>query len=46
MNGTLAEFISGTIACETGLSMPPNSATTPSLSISSRAAVWPLAGFD
>ena len=26
--------------------MPPNRMATPSLSISSRAAVWPLAGFE
>ena len=44
MNGTLAAFTMGTMAWLTGLSMPPNRAATPSRSISSRAAAWPLAG--
>src|ERR1700686_1339289 len=46
MNGTCAAFTTGTIASDTGLSIPPNRMAQPSLSISSRAAVWPLAGFD
>src|SRR5579872_4910770 len=46
MNGTFTELTSGTIASDTGLSMPPKRITQPSLSINSRAAVCPLAGFD
>src|SRR5947209_4066340 len=46
MNGTLTLLARGTIASETGLSMPPKRTAQPSLSMSSRAAVWPLAGFD
>ncbi len=46
MKGTFAEFTRGTMASETGLSMPPKRIAAPSLSINSRAAVCPLAGFD
>src|SRR6478609_374923 len=44
MNGTLAWLANGTIAIETGVSRPPNSAVTFSRCTSSRAASTPLAG--
>ena len=44
MNGTLLWFANGTIAIETGVSRPPNSAATFSRCTSSRAATTPLAG--
>ena len=44
MNGTLASFMIGTMAIDTGVSRPPNSTATFSLNTSSRAASTPLAG--
>src|SRR6185369_15248385 len=44
MYGTLASFMIGTMAIETGVSRPPNSTATFSLWTSSRAAITPLAG--
>jgi hypothetical protein len=46
MKGFFSALASGTMASDTGESMPPKSAATASLKISSRAAVTPLEGLD
>ncbi len=46
MNGFFSALAIGTMASDTGESMPPKSAATCSLKISSRAAVTPFEGFD
>src|SRR6266446_1860534 len=46
MNGIFSLLKSGTIASETGVSIPPKMAATFSLKMSSRAATTPLGGLD
>ena len=46
IKGIFSLLTRGTMARETGESMPPNSTATPSLKISSRAAICPFDGLD